>query len=48
MVLKPFTIKFDKVEDVLPIYIKLEHDPGTFSSSKFIGDVSITDFKTIF
>ena len=48
LILKPFTIKYQTVAEVKPIYVRLDHDPGTFSVCKFIGDVNINDLTVLF
>ena len=47
-ILKPFPIKCDKIENLKPIHVKIEHDPGIMSVCKFIGDVIISDLGAIF
>lgn len=48
LVLKPFALKCDKVTDVKPLYLRLDHDPGMLSTCKFIGDVVVSDLATLF
>ena len=47
-IMKGVISKSLKIEDVKPIYIKLEHDPGMLSTSKFMGDAIIKDLGLIF
>jgi hypothetical protein len=47
-ILKPLPIRVEKVADVKPIYVRLDHDPGMLSTCKFIGDVTIADLSALF
>jgi hypothetical protein len=48
MIMKPLVCKAKTIEEVKPIYIKLEHDPGMLSTSKFIGDICVKDIRVAF